>query len=427
MVWKRVLGKEAVVLEDVEFRLLLLSNAIVATVSAAVSPILDVLTGPFGVSPTEIGLMISVVFVPAVILIPISGIVARRLGTKPVLIGSLLTFGVSGTAIAFTTDFRLVLLFRFLQGVGFAGTIPVIITALGDLYEGERQTASQGFRFAVSGGAQGLFPILSGFLVLIAWQVPFLLYALALPIAVLMYRQFEEPDRSESTDETSDVTDHRYEMVREYLSALVSTLREPKIALVILAHALVMVPYISFITYNSIIVVRSIGGTSGHAAILVATVSFLYATSATQAGRIARTFSGRYLPLSGACFGTGAGLIIFASAPTVAVAALGVAVLGSTYGVTGSLFRSLIVDISPPPLKEGIVGCSESFLMASAVITPIAVGVTVDQFEPTLDVVSALQSILTVAGVGSALLAGSCVLIARRSPPLAVPRSPERT
>lgn len=427
MVWKQLLGKEAVVLKDMEFRILLLANAIVATVSATVSPILDVLTSPFGVSPTEIGLIISIVFVPAVVLIPISGIVARWIGMKPVLIGSLLIFGISGTAIAFTTNFQLVLLFRFLQGIGFAGTIPVIITALGDLYEGEKQTASQGFRFAVSGSSQGIFPILSGFLITISWQVPFFLYTLALPIALLMYFQFEEPDRTKPDVEAAEMANSRYQTISEYLSGLVAVLREPKVALVIIAHALIMAPYISFITYNSIIVIRSIGGTSSHAAILVAMVSFLYATSATQAGRITRTFSSRYLPLTGACFGTGAGLMIFALAPTVTIAVLGVVVLGSTYGITGSLFRSLLVDISPPSLREGIVGCSESLLMTSAVITPIVVGSTVDQFKHTLDIVHALQSILTVTGIGSALLAGSCVLIAHRSPTLTVSHSVEKT
>ncbi|WP_336365244.1 MFS transporter [Halalkalicoccus salilacus] len=436
MVWKRLLGKEAVVLQDVEFRFLLLSNAIVATVNAAVSPILDTLTGPFGVSPTEIGLMISVVFVPAVLLIPVSGIVAGRTGTKPVLIASLLLFGTAGMAIAFTTEFWLVLVFRFLQGIGFAGTIPVIIAALGELYEDEKQTASQGFRFAVSGGAQGLFPILSGILVIVAWQAPFFLFALALPIALLMAFRYEETARSSNQDKETetknkkpeadvDAASIRFDSMDAYLPTLLTALREPKVGLVIVAHALVMVSYISFITYNSIIVIRSIGGTSSHAAILVTTVSFLYAASATQAGRIARIFSGRYLPLSAACLGTGVGLVTFASAPSIIVAMLGIALLGCTYGITGSLFRSLIIDVSPLSLREGIVGCSESILMSSAVLTPVVVGFAVGLLEPDLGTVTALQLILTVTGLSAATVACLCVLGARRSAAIALPRLSE--
>lgn len=424
MVWKRLLGEEAVILRDVEFRLLLLSNAIIATVSAVVSPILDALTGPFGVSPTEIGLMISVVFVPTILLIPISGIVADRIGTKPVLIASLLLFGTAGMAIAFTTEFWLVLVFRFLQGVGFAGTIPVIISALGDLYEDERQTASQGFRFAVSGGAQGLFPILSGILVIAAWQAPFFLFALAVPIALLMALRYEETAKlSDDNPETKnekpeggiDTESAHFEMMETYLTTLLTALREPKIGLVIIAHGLVMVSYISFITYNSIIVIRSIGGTSSHAAILVTIVSFLYAASATQAGRITRRFSGRYLPLSAACLGTGVGLVTFASASSIIVAVFGVALLGCTYGITGSLFRSLIIDISPLSLREGIVGCSESILMSSAALTPVAVGFAINRLEPDLGTVTALQLILTVTGLSAATVGCLCVLGARRS------------
>lgn len=67
--------------------------------------------------------------------------------------------GGSGLAIAFTTNFRIALGFRALQGVGFAGVTPVIITCLGDLYEGDAEATAQGIRFGISGVSPSVPPV----------------------------------------------------------------------------------------------------------------------------------------------------------------------------------------------------------------------------------------------------------------------------
>ena len=82
---------------------------------------------------------------------------------------------------------------RLLQGVGFAALTPILVTSIGDIYSGFEEATAQGLQFTGSGMAQMIFPLIAGFVVVFAWQYPFLLYGLSLPIAVVIYRWLDEP------------------------------------------------------------------------------------------------------------------------------------------------------------------------------------------------------------------------------------------
>ena len=248
-----VLGSGARILADADFRLLLLANSTQALGSA----LLTSLTDPYGVPATEIGLMMSVFTAPAILVIPLLGALIDRYGRKPVLVPALCLFGVSGTALAFTTDFAVVLALRSLQGLGFAGILPVVITSIGDLYDGGEEATGQGLRFAVSGLSQAVFPIVGGGLVVLAWQYPFLLYALAIPVALLVYARFEDPHTAGSTDPGTDgKTD-----TRGTLGELYELATHTHVAAILLAHGLPVIAWLGFFTYNLVLIVRVLDGT----------------------------------------------------------------------------------------------------------------------------------------------------------------------
>jgi len=79
---------------DADFRLSLAASTIGALGTALVSPVLGSLTGPFDVSPSAIGLMVTAISAPAVVFIPLLGFLTDRLGRKPVIVGGLLCFGM---------------------------------------------------------------------------------------------------------------------------------------------------------------------------------------------------------------------------------------------------------------------------------------------------------------------------------------------
>lgn len=398
-----LLGEDADILRDRPYQLLLLVSVIAVQGTSLISPILDTLTDPFGVSATEIGLMVTAISAPAVVLIPISGLLMDRYGRKPILVTGLLLFGGAGTAIAFTTDFRIVIGLRLLQGAGYAGTIPVVITSIGDFYSGKKEATGQGLRFTVAGMSQTVLPIFAGALVIIGWRFPFFIYSLAIPIAIALAAWFEEPTENSSDDGVMD----------QYTLSLARLSLQPRVLVMLVALALAMSPIYGFYTYNSLIVIRVIDGTPRQASLLIGLFSIVYAASATQAGKITARFDSRALPLILACFSYGTGLVLFAYAPTVSIAGLASMILGAGIGVTFPLYRSIVTGFAPEMLRGGLVSVGESLSWLSASVTPLIMGAVIEVLEPNVGNDIALQWTMTGLGVSTGILGAGCVLTAR--------------
>ena len=400
-------GDEADVLRRPRYQLLLLANINAALGTVLVSPLLEALTGPFGVTEAEAGLMITMFTAPSVVGIPVVGAIADRHGRKPVLVVSLLLFGVAGTAIALVTDFRLALGLRMLQGIGYAGITPVVITSIGDLYQDAREATAQGLRFTSSGAAQATFPVLAGLLVTVAWQYPFLIFVIAVPVAVLVQLFYEEPP-TVSTDDIPEGT--------SYIGDLFRLAVQRRVFAVIVALAVPAFIYIGFLAYNSFLVVRVLDGTPGQAGVVIGVTSVVYAVAASQAGRVTAFFGSRAIPLVGANVFMGAGLTVFALAPNIWIAYGGAAVMGVGTGTAFSLLRSVITGLATASLRGGLVGIGESTIRAANSVAPVVIGASIAFARADIGADPAIRWSLVGVGVGGAIVGIVAVLVARDSP-----------
>jgi len=407
-------GEDASILEETDLQFLLGGTLLPVLGTALVSPVLDSLIDPLGVSPASVGWMISVYTAPAIVLIPVAGMLADRYGRKVVLTSSIVLFGVGGTAIAFTTDFHVVLFFRFLQGVGFAGINPIIITSLGDMYEGGEEETAQGLRFMASGFSGAVFPLFAGVLVVMAWQYPFLLYALAFPIALGVYLWFDEPTTSGTATVIED------DESASYTRLLIDLCRQRRVLTIVIARSLMIPAFIGFVTYNSLIVVRLLGGTPVQAGILTAIAYLSFAASASQAGRITSLFESRLYPLIGSNLSLSLGLSIVLFAPSIGVATVGIIAIGAGFGILGSLYRSIITGFAPQFLRAGLVGLSESGGRITATLTPLVMGGIIGFASPAVGLPAALQLAGLVVAFGGGGVAITCLLIANAASPVSV-------
>jgi MFS family permease len=399
-----LVGENGDVLYERRFQALLAANLLAPLGITLVSPLLDTLSGPFGVSTARMGLLISAYTAPPIVLIPVAGVVADRVGRKPVLLAGILLFGVGGTGIALTTDFRVAVALRLLQGVAFAGLTTIIVTSIGDVYAGAREATAQGLRFTSSGVYQAIFPPVAGALVVVAWWAPFLIYAMAFPVAVLVYLWFEEP---------LDGGDERADEPSGGVRPLLALVSRPRVFSLVVGRGLPMLPWVGFLTYNSLIVARGVGGSPAEAGILVAVNSTGLAVGGSQAGRITERFDSRLWPLAVANVALGVGLVVVAFAPTLAVGVVGAAVLGVGFGVSLSLYRSVVTGLAPAHLRGGLVSVSESGGRVVSTLTPVAMGAAVAAATPSFGLVGAVR----LASVGAAVLAvagGTLVLVVAR-------------
>lgn len=376
MIHSWLFGDDAQVVYDREYQLLWLTGLLPVLGTALVSPILDSLIDPLNASPARIGLLVSVFTAPGVVLIPLGGALADRIGRKPVLVVGILVFGLAGCAIAFTADFRIVLLLRFLQGVGFAGIGPVVITSIGDLYSGAEEITAQGFRLTGAGLSGTVFPVIAGGLVVFSWQFPFLLYAVAIPIAVLVAIGLDEPRRADSDDEATPETG--------YLRALIALISYRRVLAYLLARWLPIVGWIGFLTYNSILVVRILGQSPFVAGVLVAVLNLVFALTASQTGRVMASVNELLLPLVAANGLIGIGFASFMLAPAVPVALFGSLAVGVGLGMTLTLYRSILTGLAPPALRGGLVSMGEAGGRLSATLTPIVMGLSIGALANTI-------------------------------------------
>ncbi|RZT22800.1 MULTISPECIES: MFS transporter [Fictibacillus] len=155
-------------------------------------PVLPEIGKELKISSFQVSMIITVYSIVAILLIPIAGYLSDRYGRKKVIIPSLFIAGIGGLIsgwAAWQADnaFMLILVGRFLQGVGSSGAAPVVMPLVGDMFKEEEQVSS-GLGLIETSNTIGkvLSPILGAFLATIIWFLPFWLIPVFCVISILL-------------------------------------------------------------------------------------------------------------------------------------------------------------------------------------------------------------------------------------------------
>lgn len=160
----------------------------------SITPAFPEIIGAFDITGSQVGLLITVFTIPGVVLTPILGILSDRYGRKTILTPALITFGIAGGMCAFVADFELLLLLRFVQGMGAAALGTLNVTVIGDIYSGRERSAALGYNSSVLSIATASYPGIGGLLATFGWFYPFLLPFLAVPIGFLVLFSLHNPE-----------------------------------------------------------------------------------------------------------------------------------------------------------------------------------------------------------------------------------------
>jgi ACDE family multidrug resistance protein len=401
---KNLLGSEGNILSDRSLQLLLLANMVYPMGTTMISPMLESLIIPLSTTPAAVGLLVTAFFIPLMVLSPIAGGIADVYGRKPLLIIGLLIFGFSGLLMTFSTSFLLTVLLRLLQGIGGACILPVVVTSLGDLYTGTASATAQGLRSTSHGVSGSIFPIFSGVLVLVAWNYPFLLYIVPIPIALILYLFLEEP--STHISQGNSANPNRISL-KTILQKVPSLLLFPRLSAAILGMFLTSFVFTAYITYSSLIIVLGISGTAGQAGILVSLFSASSAIAATQSGRIYSYFKHLVYPFSALSIIIGGGLIVVALSQSLLQMAIGASCIGIGFGILFSLNRVLILEFAPEDFRGILISFGETAKGAGATLAPVIMGLIfiLLQSHGHLDLVPALRLTNVIVGF-LAIIAG---------------------
>lgn len=178
--------------KDKNFHILNLVS-IVSIMSNVLNPAFRAIGDAFQITADQVGLLTTVYSIPMVILSPVVGIIADRLGRRRILGLSTLIFGLSAIVSVNAASYGVLLLSELLRGIGQPGLVIVTIVLIGDLYTEKNRNHVMGINTAVMNAGLAIFPIIGGILAAMSWRYPYFIIFAAIPIALLALLGLDEP------------------------------------------------------------------------------------------------------------------------------------------------------------------------------------------------------------------------------------------
>ena len=180
----------------------LLSSMVILMGAAAVAPSLRGIGEFFGQSESTTALVIGLPALSVAVFGFAMGALADRFGKARVLFISLAIFTAMGVIPFFLDDFLLILVCRFLLGIGLTGISSASTALIGEYWTGAQRMKVIGYQSAAIGVGGFVLETLGGTLADIGWNYPFLIYLIGIIIIVCGIFSVREPahDRSAAAD-----------------------------------------------------------------------------------------------------------------------------------------------------------------------------------------------------------------------------------
>ncbi len=314
----------------------------------------------FGISEDQVALLISFYTVPGILLSPFTGWMADKYGRKEVLLPSLLLFGIAGGCCFFASSFAILLLLRFLQGMGAASLGALNTALIGDRYSGRKRITVMGYNSSVLSIATGVYPAVGGGLALLGWNFPFLLPLIAIPLAIMTGRYLK--------DRYSPSTGSKNYWGRLWKST------NRKLALIFLSVSVVFILFFgAYLSYFPFLLSDKFKFGSGTIGLIMATMSVSTAFTSFQTGRISRKFS---LPklLQNAFLLYAVALLLIALANSVFLVVIASMILGLAQGLCMPAAVSLIAIYAPGEMRGMYMSLNVMSIRAGQTIGPLLMG-----------------------------------------------------
>jgi predicted MFS family arabinose efflux permease len=329
---------------------------------ATLTPAFPQLAEALAVPTKNLGLLITVFTFPTVILGPIIGIVADRFGRKKIIVPSLFIFGIAGTACAFVRDFNLLLLLRFLQGIGAASLLSLSVTLIGDLYIGSRRTEAMGYNASVTSIGTAFYPTIGGALATLGWYYPFMLPSLAIPIGllVLFFLKNSEPKGDRN--------------LKAYLQNALKVLKNRQIlGLFIASAANFILLYGAHVTYLPIFLKKSFQVSPFTIGLFLSSVSVAITLASSQLGRLARRFSETVLIRASFVFYAVA-LLIIPFIHNLSLILIPTTLIGVGLGIGFPSIQALLAALAPKEYLATVISVNGTFFGLGQTLGPLLMG-----------------------------------------------------
>lgn len=330
---------------------------------ASIAPAFPKIMDGLGVTPREVGLLITVFTFPGIILTPILGVLADRFGRKKILVPALFLFAFTGAACGLARDMKVLLVFRFLQGIGASPLASLSGTIIGDLYTGKDRSTAMGYNASVLSVGTASYPAIGGALALLGWYYPFFLPLLAIPVGLFSIFVLKNPEPAARQG------------FRDYIAGALKVIRNRHvIGLFFVSVSTFIILYGSLLTYFPLILAKRFGASSFTIGMITSFMSVTTGLTSTQMGRLTRSISELNL-IKIAFLLYAASLVMIPSVNGLWVFLVPMMIYGIGQGVNIPSIMSAMAGLAPMEHRGILMSVNGMVLRLGQTLGPLVMGV----------------------------------------------------
>lgn len=282
---------------------------------------------------------------------------------------------------------------------------PVTITLIGDFYRGLEKTKAMGAlssALAIGGVAA---PLIGGSLADINWKLPFLIYSLSIPLAVVVWAWLPSPEKGITTS------------LREYLRPIKSSLSNVRTLAILFSNFLTFFLLYTIVTYVPLLLSREYGASGTIAGALLAAQGAAVALVAMQSDSIVKSIT----QTGAICLGfliAGISLFFVPSGLPLALVILPLGIFGAGRGFIQPQINTVVTDVAPEGRLGGLVAIYNFMKYAGQMSAPLILG--------WLLAIADFSAVFQISGILSliafALILKECISEERKNHPAGLKR-----
>lgn len=348
---------------------IIISVALISVLGVmTINPILPTVAQSFNITPEQIGLIMTAFLLPIAIGTPIVGVLADRVGRKQILIPSLLLFAVGGVLSASAQDFRSLLEWRFLQGIGAASLETLELTLIADLFAGKMLTSAMAFNASMIGISATVFPLIGGGLAQLSWRYTFLLSLFAIPVALLVLTKLKLPKQQVSAADFK---------LNVYLNNTWSSINNRQVlGLMFAILSLFIIEFGSCFICIPILAANSLNASGAVIGVILACMELSLALFASQLGLFARKFSETTLVKVSFVI-CGLALLIIPAIHNVWLLIIPMIIFGAGLGIALPSMQTVLARLAPEDNRAAFMALNVTLQSLGRAIGPAVAGIGV--------------------------------------------------
>jgi MFS family permease len=351
--------------------------------TSTMPPALAAVQQHFGITPDVAGILLAVFTLPGLILTPLLGYLADRVGRQGVIVASLLVFAGAGAAAFLVERFEHLVVIRLVQGIGAASLGALNVTLISDFFDGTERVRLLGFNHSVLSVGTAILPVVSGWIAAVEWRLPFALPMLGALVAAAVLAWIPRtgaPVHSNSNQSSRAVLNWRT------LSVL--------LVVSVITYGLLFGPFLNYLQEQIRVLDPAAPSLYQRIGLMVGLMSVATTVGALFVGRLSRRISLGVL-VQVACALYGIALVLFQLAPSFLWLAVPTILFGLAQALNQPVVQSLVAALAPPERLGTVLSLNRTAALVGQTVGPLAFGV-----------VYRAAGLAMVFWVGAALAAG---------------------